>query len=355
MWFNCLKQDALNVIGPSYATLNLDQDMGKLRPSDALNPNPQKPVGNPMNEQSKTLIVIAGPTASGKTAVGIQLAQQLATAIISADSRQFYREMAIGTAKPTAHELAQAKHHFVNSHSITDSFNVGDFEQQGLALLDNLFTTHNTAVMVGGSGLYIKAICEGFDALPAVDPAIREQLNANYESNGITWLQEKLKQADPEYYQQVDLQNPQRIIRALEVSESSGMPFSSYRTANKKQRPFGILKVGLLLPRELLYERINLRVDEMMAQGLVDEVKSLFAYRHLNALNTVGYSEIFDYLDGKTDLPRAIELIKQNTRHFAKRQLTWFNKDKEINWVEPGKVVEFVTEYLTKPSPKKRV
>jgi len=301
-----------------------------------------------MYSKTNTLIVIAGPTASGKTAAGIQLAQQLGTEIISADSRQFYREMAIGTAKPGPAELAQAKHHFVNSHSITDSFNVGDFEQQGLALLDNLFTTHNTVIMVGGSGLYIKAVCEGFDQLPTADPAIREQLNKAYESNGIAYLQEQLKQTDPDYYQQVDLHNPQRLIRALEVFESSGLPFSSFRTAGQRQRPFGVLKVGLSLPREQLYERINLRVDDMIAQGLVDEVRSLLPYRHLNALNTVGYSEIFDYLDGKTDLPRAIELIKQNTRRFAKRQMTWFNKDKAINWVKPREVVTFVMEHLTK-------
>jgi tRNA dimethylallyltransferase len=297
--------------------------------------------------KSKTLIVIAGPTASGKTAVGIQLAQKLGTEIISADSRQFYREMAIGTAKPTPDELAQAKHHFVGSHSVSENFNVGDFEQQGLALLDVLFKTHHTVIMVGGSGLYIKAICEGFDQLPDVDPSIRERLNAAYAEKGISYLQEKLKAADPEYYNQVDLNNPQRIIRALEVFESSGQAFSSFRKANFRQRPFNILKVGLLWPREQLYHRINLRVDQMIADGLVDEVRSLLPYRHLNALQTVGYTEIFDYLDGKTDLPAAISLVKQNTRRFAKRQMTWFNKDKEISWMEPGKVVEFVMEKLS--------
>lgn len=299
-----------------------------------------------MPNYSKTLIVIAGPTASGKTAVGIALAKRLNTDIISADSRQFYREMAIGTAKPTAVELAQAKHHFVNSHSITDSFNVGDFEQQGLALLNDLFKIHDTVIMVGGSGLYIKAICEGFDQLPDVDPAVREKLNAGFAEKGIIHLQEKLKLADPEYYQQVDLQNPQRLIRALEVFESSGQPFSSYRKADLRPRPFQILKVGLSLPREKLYERINLRVDTMIADGLIDEVKALLPYRHLNALNTVGYTEVFDYLDDKTDLPTAIGLIKQNTRRFAKRQMTWFNKDKQINWIEPGRVVGFVMDNL---------
>lgn len=291
---------------------------------------------------AKTLIVIAGPTASGKTALSIRLAQKLGTEIISADSRQFYKEMAIGTAKPAPHELAQVKHHFIDSHSITDNFNVGDFEQYGLALLHELFKTHNTVILTGGSGLYIKAICEGFDQLPDVDPAIREQLNATFDTNGIADLQEKLKQADPEYYAQVDINNPQRIIRALEVYQSSGQPFSSYRRKNYQERPFNILKIGLLWPREQLYERINLRVDEMIAQGLIDEVKALLPYCHLNALQTVGYTEIFDYLDGKTDLQTAIYLIKQNTRRFAKRQMTWFNKDKQINWVAPQMVEEFV-------------
>ena len=299
-----------------------------------------------MSKPSKTLIVIAGPTASGKTAVGIQLARHLNTEIISADSRQFYREMSIGTAKPTTDELAHAKHHFINSHTITDSFNVGDFEQQGLALLDTLFETHENVVMAGGSGLYIKAICEGFDQLPDVDPTVRERLNMTYAEKGISFLQEKLKLADPEYYQQVDINNPQRLIRALEVFESSGQPFSSFHKKGFKQRPFNIIKIGLALSREKLYERINLRVDQMIADGLVKEVKALMPYRSLNALQTVGYTEIFDYLDDKTDLPRAIELVKQNTRRFAKRQMTWFNKDKEINWIAPGDVINFVAQHI---------
>lgn len=289
-------------------------------------------------DKTKTLIVIAGPTASGKTATGIELAKRLGTEIISADSRQFYREMSIGTAKPTNDELAQAKHHFINSHSITDKFNVGDFEQQGLALLHELLKTRDNVVMVGGSGLYIKAICEGFDQLPDIDPDIRERLNIELAINGIELLQERLKAVDPDYYNQVDIHNPQRVIRALEVFEGSGQPFSSFRKANLKQRPFNIVKYGLLWPREELYNRINLRVDMMINDGLVDEVKSLLPYRHLNALNTVGYTEIFDYLDGKTGLPEAIAAIKQNTRRFAKRQMTWFNKDKEIKWLSPDEL-----------------
>lgn len=288
-----------------------------------------------MATNPKTLIVIAGPTAVGKTAVAIQLAKKLSGEIISADSRQFYREMAIGTAKPSPGELAQAKHHFVNSHSITENFSVGDFEAQGLALLDDIFKKQDTAILVGGSGLFIKAICEGFDKLPSASPEIREMLNLEFKSNGIIPLQEKLKAADPVYYSQVDLNNPQRLIRALEVFESTGIPFSSYRKSIVNARPFNCVKIGLNLPREALYQRINQRVDDMVKQGLVEEVKSLLPYRHLNALNTVGYSELFDYFDAKTDLNSAIELIKQNTRRFAKRQLTWFRKDKDIKWCSP--------------------
>jgi tRNA dimethylallyltransferase len=280
-----------------------------------------------------TLIVLTGPTASGKTAAAIQLAQHFNTVVVSADSRQFFREMSIGTAKPTADELAAAPHYFINSHSVTESFSVGDFERQCLALLDKLFKKHNVVILAGGSGLYIKAICEGFDELPTADPAIRERLNNQLAEKGILSLQEQLKNTDPVYYSEVDINNPQRIIRALEVYESSGQPFSSYRTAKTNKRPFNIIKLGMHMPREVLYDRINRRVDLMVQDGLIDEVKALTPYRNLNALNTVGYSEIFDYFDGKTDLPAAIAMIKQNTRRFAKRQLTWFRKDQEMIWV----------------------
>lgn len=296
----------------------------------------------------KNLIVIAGPTASGKTAVAISLAQHYNTVVVSADSRQFYREMAIGTAKPDATELAAAKHYFIDSHSITENFSVGDYEQQGLALLDELFKTHDVVILVGGSGLYIKAICEGFDDIPQADEGVRAQLNLEFTQNGITPLQEELKIADPVFYNQADLNNPQRIIRALEVYRSTGKPFSSYRKATINPRPFNSLKLGLGLPRAVLYERINRRVDEMIKQGLEEEVRSLLPHRHLNALNTVGYSELFDYFDGNINLGRAIELIKQNTRRFAKRQLTWFRKDKGIHWLAPEEVtVEKVEELIT--------
>jgi tRNA dimethylallyltransferase len=282
----------------------------------------------------KTLIVVAGPTAVGKTVAAIELAKHFNTVVVSADSRQFFREMAIGTAKPNVAELAAVKHYFIDSHSIAEPFSVGDFEKQGLALLNELFKTHDHVILAGGSGLYIKAICEGFDDLPTADPSIREKLNKELEEKGIESLQQKLKLADPVYYEEVDLGNPQRIIRALEVFESSGKPISSYRQATVNKRPFNIIKLALSLPREVLYNRINERVNIMVQQGLLAEVSALLPYRHLNALNTVGYTELFDYFDGKTSLDKAIEMIKQNTRRFAKRQLTWFRKDSSFHWFQ---------------------
>jgi tRNA dimethylallyltransferase len=284
--------------------------------------------------KNKTLIVIAGPTAVGKTAIAIQVAKHYNTVVLSADSRQFYREMSIGTAKPDADELAAVKHYFIDSHSIQENFSVGDFEKQALALLDELFKEYDTVVMAGGSGLYIKAVCEGFDNLPVADPGIRHRLNQDFTEFGIRHLQERLKEVDPDYYEQVDIQNPQRLIRALEVFETTGKPISYYRKSTVNKRPFNIVKIGLNLPRDILYQQINYRVDKMMELGLIDEVKSLIPHRNLNALNTVGYSELFDYFDGNTDLESALELIKQNTRHFAKRQLTWFRKDKDMHWLE---------------------
>jgi len=290
---------------------------------------------DPIPLTKKTLIVIAGPTASGKTAAAISLAQHYKTVILSADSRQFYREMSIGTAKPSWIELAAAKHYFIDSHSITDNFSVGDFEKQALALLDEQFKFHDVIILVGGSGLYIKALVEGFDNIPQANPEIRERLNKEFTLKGIEPLKKKLKEVDPDYYAEVDLNNPQRIIRALEVHKVSGKPFSSYRKAGINTRPFNILKIALDMPRELLYHRINQRVDVMLEQGLVAEARSLIFHRHLNALNTVGYSELFDHFDNKISLEKAIDQIKQNTRHFAKRQLTWFRKDTAIHWLKP--------------------
>jgi tRNA dimethylallyltransferase len=298
---------------------------------------------------SKYLISVAGPTAIGKTAAAIALADYYHTQVLSADSRQFYREMSIGTAKPSTDELAAAPHHFVNSHSIADSFNVGDFEKQGLITLNNIFKDYDLAIMAGGSGLYLKAITEGFDDLPDIDPSIRQSLNLLFSEQGITPLQKKLQIIDPAYYQEVDINNPQRIIRALEVFESTGQPYSSFRKRSYKQRPFHTIKVGLDMPREQLYHRINQRVDAMISQGLIDEVQQLLPYRNLNALNTVGYTEIFEYLDGKTDLATAIEMIKQNTRRFAKRQLTWFRKDKDIKWfltTDVSAIISYIDEAI---------
>jgi tRNA dimethylallyltransferase len=283
-----------------------------------------------------TLIVIAGPTAIGKTAAAIQIAQKYNTEIISADSRQFYKEMSIGTAKPSTHELAAVKHHFIDSHHINEPFSVGSFEEQGLKLLDELFKNYDIIVMAGGSGLYMNAVCNGFDDLPKADPEIRNKLNLEYREKGIAYLQAELKAKDPAYYAEVDLFNPQRMIRALEVYHTSGIPFSSYRTKQHKTRSFKIIKIGLNTNREQLYTQINNRVDEMIEMGLANEVKKLTPYRNLNALNTVGYSELFSYLDGMFSLDEAVDKIKQNTRRFAKRQLTWFKKDQEINWFEPS-------------------
>lgn len=300
--------------------------------------------------KQKTLVVIVGPTAVGKTDLAIKVAQHYNTEIISADSRQFFREMSIGTAKPTAVELTQARHHFINSHSVNDSFNVGDFEKEGLQVLDQIFTKHDVAILAGGSGLYIKAICEGFDHLPEADATVRERLNTELTVRGLEPLAERLKLSDPVYYAQVDINNPQRVIRALEVIESTGKAFSSYHTSSTKTRHFNIVKIGLNLPREKLYQRIDLRVDEMIKQELLNEVRSLLPYRHLNALNTVGYKELFDHLDGKIDLDTAINLIKRNTRRFAKRQLTWFNKDQEIKWFEPTQLKD-IAEYIDHSRP----
>ncbi|RYE58810.1 MAG: tRNA (adenosine(37)-N6)-dimethylallyltransferase MiaA, partial [Sphingobacteriales bacterium] len=277
------------------------------------------------------------------------------TDIISADSRQFFREMNIGTAKPSKAELAAAKHHFINSHSVNTLFSTGDFELEALKLIDQLFKIHDVLIMVGGSGLYIDSVCKGLDQLPEIDLNIREQLNELFAMKGIRPIQNQLQAVDPEYFAKVDQSNPQRMIRGLEVFLSTGKKLSSFLTAHKKDRPFKIVKIGLNADRALVYKRINQRVDLMMEAGLLDEVKALLPYRHLNALNTVGYSELFDYLDGKTDLPSAVAMIKQNTRRFAKRQLTWFRKDENTTWFEPEqteKTLNFLNAQLQTPGSK---
>lgn len=299
--------------------------------------------------KSKTLIVIVGPTAIGKTALAIQIAQHFKTEIVSADSRQFFRQMEIGTAKPDSNELSLAKHHFINSHSVTELFSTGDFELQALKVIDDIFVNHEVAVMVGGSGLYINAVINGLDEMPEIDLQIRSKLNHQFEIEGLESIQKQLKALDPEYFEKVDQNNPQRMIRGLEVFLSTGKKLSSMLSATKKERPFNVIKIGLNTDREILYNRINERVDKMLEAGLLKEVESLNEFRNQNALNTVGYSEIFDYLDGKISLEAAVVSIKQNTRRFAKRQLTWFRRDDEINWFEPNQtetIVNFIGQHI---------
>lgn len=302
-----------------------------------------------MSQKQKTLIVIVGPTAIGKTVLAIEVAQYFRTEIISADSRQFYKETSIGTAKPNPQELKQAKHHFVDSHSVTEDFNVGEFEKEAISCLDGIFVNNDVAVMVGGSGLYINAVLHGFDELPKASEELRQQLNERLTTEGIAYLQAELKQLDPDYYAEVDIHNPQRIVRALEVCISTGKPFSSFRNKQNKQRDFNILLIGLNIEREILYQRINHRVDLMIEAGLVEEVKALQIHENLNALKTVGYSEIFRFLNGEWTLPEAVEKLKQNTRNFAKRQITWFKKNGGTVWFEPTetqKVIDFIKEKL---------
>jgi len=286
-----------------------------------------------MNKSKKHLIVIVGPTAIGKTTFSIRLAQLLNTEIISADSRQFYKEMSIGTAKPSNEELSAVPHHLVGNISINQNYSAGKFEQDALSLIEEKFKVHNALVMVGGSGLYINAVCNGIDDIPA-DENIKNHLIEQHKKEGLEPLLNQLKQLDEAYYHVVDKSNPSRIIRALEVCLASRKTYSSFRENTKKQRPFNIIKIGLEATREIIYNNINQRVELMMQNGLLEEVKALYNFKHLNALQTVGYSELFDYLDQKISLEEAIEKIKQNTRNYAKRQLTWFKKNNDITWFD---------------------
>ncbi len=272
--------------------------------------------------------MIAGPTGVGKTALAIQLAKNYHSEILSADSRQFYKETSIGTAKPTEKELSAVPHHFINTLSIHQNYSVGDFERDALACIDNLFEKHQLVFLVGGSGLYINAVLDGVDEFTEVSDHTRNKIKSGYEINGIKWLQEQLSQLDPEYFKEVDHSNPQRLMRALEVCIESGKPYSSFLKKNKKERKFDAIKIMINAPRLELYERINKRVDMMIEQGLEDEARQLFPYKHLNALNTVGYKELFSFFENNITRDQAIDLIKQKTRNYAKRQLTWFkNQD----------------------------
>ncbi|MBI2283222.1 MAG: tRNA (adenosine(37)-N6)-dimethylallyltransferase MiaA [Bacteroidetes bacterium] len=283
-----------------------------------------------------TIILIAGPTAVGKTAFAIEVAKHFQTEIISADSRQCYREMRIGVARPSEQELAAVKHHFIASHSVTEDLNAGSFEKYALAAAEVIFQHHPVAVMVGGTGLYIKAFCEGIDPMPEVPDAVRQEVIKGYEQKGLIWLQKELQTKDPAFWAVAEKQNPQRLMRALEVCNATGQSILVFRTAKKRERPFRVIKIGLDLPKEQLHERIHLRVDRMMQEGLLEEVRSLVPCRSHNALQTVGYRELFEHLDGGCSLEEAVNHIKTNTRHYAKRQLTWFRKDQAFQWYEPS-------------------
>lgn len=298
---------------------------------------PCSSIARVMNKNG-TLIVIVGPTAVGKSSVAISIAKKYAAEIISADSRQFYKEIPLGTAAPAKDEMQAVGHHFVGNLSVSDYFNVSMFEKQVLKLLENKFQKKKVMLMVGGSGLYIDAVCKGIDDLPDADEKIRLRLNKLYEEEGLKAIQQKLKQLDPEYYAQLDLNNPKRIIRALEVSVQTGKPYSAQRKGITEERPFNIIKIGLEMPREQLIERINLRLDKMIADGWIDEAVNVLPFKGHNALNTVGYKELFKYLEKEWTLEMAIEKIKINTRRYAKRQMTWFKRDKEIEWFAPDEL-----------------
>ncbi|MEP6617227.1 MAG: tRNA (adenosine(37)-N6)-dimethylallyltransferase MiaA [Ginsengibacter sp.] len=284
--------------------------------------------------KNKTCIVIVGPTAVGKTSFAIEAARHFETDIVSADSRQCYVELNIGVAKPSPEQLRQVKHYFVNSHSIHQEVNAKLFEEYALRALDEIFLSHDTAVVTGGTGLYVKALCEGLDEFPETDPVVRKKIADSFQNNGLPWLQKEIEALDPVFFNNGEIQNPQRMMRALEVKLSTGKSIFEFHLHAKKMRNFSIVKTGLEMPRQQLYQQINARVDAMMDQGLLDEAKSLYPDKNINALRTVGYKELFEYIDGKDPLDVAVNLIKTNTRKFAKRQLTWFRRDQEINWLD---------------------
>ena len=290
----------------------------------------------------KTVIIIAGPTAVGKTSAAIALAKHFHTKIISADSRQCFKELNIGVARPSEEILKEVKHYFIASHSVKDEMTAADFEKFALQKVSELFITKDVVIMVGGTGLYIKAFCEGLDEIPEVNPELRIMINAQFKAKGMEWLQNEIKQKDPEFYKSGEIQNPRRMMRALEVVESTGKSILSFRKGKKAEKDFNIIKIGLQLQKEELYKHINVRVDKMIESGLFNEVKALIPFRKLNALQTVGYSEIYNYLDGNISFEQAVEEIKKNTRQYAKRQMTWFRKDKEIKWFAPEQIKEII-------------
>ena len=298
-----------------------------------------------MNTKQGTLIVVAGPTGSGKSALAVRLAQYYNAPIISTDSRQVFRGLAIGTAQPTAEELAAATHYFIADREVEDDFNSGRYEAEALALLERLFEDNEYVVAVGGSGLYIQALCEGMDNLPKADKTVREALQQRLKSEGLEVLVAELRERDPEYAAKVDINNPSRVMRALEVCIVTGRTYTEQRIGQKAERSFNIVKIATDMPRDVLYDRINSRVDMMVADGLVEEARAVYSKRHLNSLLTVGYREMFDYFDGTISLDEAIELIKRNSRHYAKRQMTWFRRDAEFAWFSPSDI-EQIIEYI---------
>lgn len=291
---------------------------------------------------SKKLVIVLGPTGVGKTELTLQLAERLGTEIISCDSRQMFKEMSIGTARPTEEQTTRVKHHFVGNLSIHDYYSCGRFELEVLALLEKLFKTYDTVIMTGGSMLYIDAVCKGIDDRPEVDQALRDSLWTRYDKDGIEGIREELVRLDPDYAATMDPHNYKRIIHALEICLSTGQPYSALRKETQKKRDFEIVKIGLNLPREELYDRINRRVDQMMADGLLEEAKKLYPLKELNSLNTVGYKELFNYFDGTWELDYAVNMIKQDSRRYAKKQLTWFRRDEEIHWIAPNEIEEAV-------------
>tara|TARA_B100001250_G_scaffold412010_1_gene442096 strand:- start:70 stop:975 length:906 start_codon:yes stop_codon:yes gene_type:complete len=300
-----------------------------------------------MNQNTKKVILIVGPTAIGKTQVSIEVAKTLQTDIISCDSRQFYKELEIGSAPPSKKELNEVKHHFIHNLSINDNYNAGKFEIDAINLIEKLHNTNDIIIVVGGSGLYVDAICKGFDKLPAISKQTREKITSDYKSKGLDWLKKQVKSIDPEKYSNYESNNPHRLLRALEVFKETGKNLSSFRSNTIKKRPFDIIKIGLNIERNILYERINKRVDIMMRNGLLEEANLLLNFQHKNALQTVGYKELFAFLNNECTLQEAIQNIKRNTRRFAKRQLTWFRKDKNIKWFKPNQLIE-IKELISK-------